>query len=208
MPNTNKNGENLDVLDFKLRTLERIYDRQHYFIDRHEVMAEKILITLMIIGGFVSIIFSLFSKPLSNLFVWGLLITFEILFFVFFLYSIYLVIQTVRPLSSKALEQFDEKFLPRIGKQWVTASLIYHRGILKFINDSLAEGKHPVDMYYSAIDRDNITRDYVKQIFILAYYSNYKRRQLENTTKYAIITIILGILSVIVCLFSTCPGVI
>ena len=187
----------------KLEILAQIYDRQHYFIDRHEIMAEKILTSLMIIGGLVSVVFSLISKSSISLNIWYLLFTSGGLFFVFFLITFYMIIQTVRPLSSKSIKELDEQLLPKIGKLWVESSLIYHRGILKFIESCLEKNTNPVREYYSAINMNNIINDYIKQNFILAYYSNYKRRQLEKSSKYIIVTIVLGILSIVMCLLST-----
>jgi len=195
-----KNDDNEEKLNFKLRTLEAIYDRQHYFIDRHEVMAEKILTALMITGGLVSIVLTLLPRPSFNPIVLWSFVIIESLFFVFFLLSFYLVLQAIRPLSSKALKAFDEKLLPKIGKPWVKASLIYHRGILRFINDCLSGGKDPVKEYDESITTDNVINDYIKQIFILSYYSNYKRVQLERATKFTALTIILGITSLVITL--------
>ncbi|AMM40842.1 conserved hypothetical protein, membrane [Candidatus Desulfofervidus auxilii] len=194
--------EKFNDLKIKLEILEQIYDRQHYFIDRHEVMAEKMLTSLMITGGLVSVVFSLISRSSISLYVWYLLFTSGVLFFVSFLITFYLVIQTIRPLSSKAIKEFDEYLLPKIGKPWVKSSLIYHRGILKFIESCLGKNNNPVKEYYSAINMNNILNDYIKQIFILAYYSNYKRKQLEKASKYIIITIILGIFSILISVLS------
>lgn len=195
-----KTNDNEKKMDFKLETLKAIYDRQHYFIDRHETMAEKILTTLMITGGLVSIVLTLLPRPSFNPIVLWSFVIIESLFFVFFLISFCLVLQAIRPLSSKALKTFDEKLLPKIGKPWVETSLIYHRGILRFISDCLSRKKDPVKEYDESITIDNVINDYIKQIFILSYYSNYKRMQLERATKFAVLTIILGITSLVITL--------
>ncbi len=197
------NKEKFDDMKIKLEIIERIYDRQHYFIDRHEIMAEKMLTSLMIVGGLVSVVFSLISRTSISLYVWYILFTSGVSFFVSFLITFYLVVQTIRPLSSKAMKEFDEQLLPRIGKPWVKSSLIYHRGILRFIESCLKKNNDPVREYYLAINMDNIINDYIKQIFILAYYSNYKRKQLEKASTYTIITIILAILSIVISVLST-----
>ncbi len=189
-------------LDFELARLEKIYDMQHYFIDRHEVMAGKIMTSLMIIVGAVSILLSFVSKSQLNPHIIYIILFIAILFFISFWISFYLVVQTIRPLSSKAIKEIDEKLLPKTGKKWVKESLIYHRGIVKFINICLKNKENPIEKYLEIINKkENIMEDYTKQIFILAYYSDYKRQQLEKATMFTICTSVMGVSLLIIYIF-------
>ena len=202
MSNIDEENEKDKELEKKLEFLERTYDRQHYFVDRHEVMAEKVLTVLMITGGFVSICVTFFSKYSSELTPFGEYLLYfstitAIIFTIFFIISFYLVIQAIRPLSSKALDKLDDKFIPNGNMLWIDSSIIYYRGILKFL-DSVPKDKDPIKEYSEKIGMENIINNYIAQIYILSFYSNYKRIKLEKAMKYATYTIILGILTLVI----------
>ena len=183
-----------------MATLEKIYDQQHFFIDRHETIAEKLLTALTILGGFVSIVLSFLPWPLSNSPISPLFQFIVVLFFGFFVLSLYVIINTIRPLSSKALKEPDTQLLPKEPKKWIKLSLIYYRGITKLAESCYSDGKNAVDEYKKELTKENMINDYIQQILILAHYSDYKRDQLEVATKLTILTSIFGGIALIIML--------
>ena len=186
-----------DSEQFKLETLKEIYERQHFFIDRHEIIAEKQLTALTILAGFVSV-FLTFSKAPSSAMSWFVIIFSTTMFFEFFIFTMYTIISAIRPLSSKAKKALDNKLLPASNKPWIEQSPIYYRGIVKLLNEWEKAKKDPVNEYDNLINRKNIKDDYIKQIFILSYYSDYKREKLEFASTCTIITSALGIATLII----------
>lgn len=185
---------------FKLDILEKIYERQHFFIDRHETIAEKLFTSLTILGGFVSIVLGFHPLQSSSRVVASVFWFMVVLFFEFFLLSFCLILNTIRPLSSKALREADKELVPNTTKPWIKESLIYYRGITELVTRCLIGKKDPVAEYNTAITENNITNDYIRQIFILSYYSDFKRGQLELATTLTIISVVLG-MSLLVVLF-------
>lgn len=186
-----------DSEQFKLQTLEEIYERQHFFIDRHETIAEKQLTALTILAGFVSV-FLTFSKAPSSAMSWFVIIFSTTMFFGFFIFTMYTIISAIRPLSSKAKKALDNKLLPASNKPWIEQSPIYYRGIVKLLNEWEKAKKDPITEYGNLINRKSIKDDYIKQIFILSYYSDYKRKKLELASTCTIITSALGIATLII----------
>jgi len=190
----NEDGQN----KFKLDILEKIYERQHFFIDRHETIAEKLFTSLTILGGFVSIVLGFHPLRSSNRAIAFSYSFMVILFFGVFLLSFCLILNTIRPLSSKALRKVDNELIPNTTKPWIKESLIYYRGITKLAKECFSGKKDPVVEYNRAITENNITNDYIKQIFILSYYSDFKRDQLELATIFTVSSAVLGIILLVV----------
>jgi len=187
-----------DQNKFKLDILEKICERQHFFIDRHETIAEKLFTSLAILGGFVSIVLGFHPLRSSNRAIAFSFLFMVILFFGVFLLSFYLILNTIRPLSSKALRKVDNELIPSTTKLWIKESLIYYRGITKLVKECLSGNKDPIVEYNRAITENNITNDYIKQIFILSYYSDFKRGQLELATILTASSAVLGIILLVV----------
>ncbi|MCJ7424664.1 hypothetical protein MUP01_10425 [Candidatus Bathyarchaeota archaeon] len=183
---------------FKLGMLEKIYERQHFFIDRHETIAEKLFTSLAILGGFVSIVLGFHPLRSSNRAIAFSFLFMVILFFGVFLLSFCLILNTIRPLSSKALRKVDNELIPSTTKPWIKESLIYYRGITKLVKECLSGKKDPIMEYNRAITENNITNDYIKQIFILSYYSDFKRDQLERATILTVSSAVLGVILLVV----------
>ena len=189
-------------MNSKLDHLKAIYQQQHYFIDRHETMGEKLLMALLITGGMVSVVFAIAQKVEMQGWIFFVFVTIEIAFFLSFLLAYLLVADAVRPLSSKALSWIDEELLPKTGKGWINESLIYYRGILNITKEAKYTEHQPLQEYLDLIDDENMEKDYAKQVVILAHYSDYKRKKLERATHFAIGTILAGVISLIFSIFA------
>jgi hypothetical protein len=183
---------------FKLDILEKIYERQHFFIDRHETMAEKLFTSLAILGGFVSIVLGFHPLQSSSRAIAFSFLFMVVLFFGFFLLSFCMILNTIRPLSSKALREVDNELVPNTTKPWIKESLIYYRGITELVTRCFSSKKDPVAEYNRVVTENNITNDYIRQIFILSYYSDFKRDQLELATILTGISAVLGIILLVV----------
>lgn len=177
----------------KLSILEKIYDRQHYFIDRHDGMAEKFINVLLVEITCLAIIFSLHIEKGSSLdyIHIGSLIVFVLLFTI----SLVKLFLVVRPLSSKAKKERDMSLLKGHDKAWIDKSIIYYRGVVSHIEHADKNEESSVETYLAKIDEKSIERDYAQQIMILAQYSDYKRKALESTIWLIALTIIVGVIS-------------
>lgn len=182
----------------KMQYLQSIYNQQHYFIDRHDTMAEKFINILLVEVTCLSVVYALFfncSQGYSPQWLHILLIG---LFVFLFVVSLVKLLFIVRPLSSKAKKYDDESLISKGNKVWVKKSSLYYQGIINQIDDALADNKVPSECFLQQIDTENATNDLIQQIFILAQYSNYKREKLEESICYIIATTVLGIVSVLV----------
>lgn len=176
----------------RLQCLERIYDRQHYFIDRHDSMAEKFINVLLAEVTCLAIIFSLCINqevPLKCIHIVSLF-----LFVLLFTVSVVKLFLVVRPLSSKAKKERDLSMLKGNDKAWIEESIIYYRGIVSHIERAYKNEESSIETYLKKVE-DNLERDYAQQIMILAQYSNYKRKVLESSIWLIAITLIVGVMS-------------
>lgn len=175
----------------KINYLMQIYDRQHYFVDRHDSMAEKFINVLLVEVTALTIIFSIVIQSFGVSIQQYIFLSIYILLFSFTLIKLFLVI---RPLSKIAINRNNEQIIKKENKNWINNSLIYYQGIIARKNDSLDNEKPPTEEYLKSITDDTIEKDLVQQIFILAQYSDFKRKKLERTVSWTIITSIYGII--------------
>lgn len=180
----------------KLDYIIQIYERQHYFIDRHETMAEKLLSVILILTTIISAIVTFNFSDIRN----GYMIIPFCVYLICFLFSIYKIIDTIQPLSSKAIDT-STNFIEKSNKSWLEESLIYYRGIIKIKNGALNENKIPIVEYENLLSEENYSRDLIKQIFILAYYSDYKRESLEIAKNLTKITVLIGIICIVLFMY-------
>ena len=89
----------------------------------------------------------------------------------------------------------DNTLVARQSKKQISNSVIYYRGITNIVKKSSKDKKVPAD-YYKAQVNSIFIDDLIQQIFILAQYSEYKRKKLELATKLMVATIISGVLVV------------
>lgn len=175
----------------KLQIVNQIYDRQHFFIDRHETMAEKLLTILMLLTTIIAAIVTFNLNDFRNLI---LLIPF-LVYLICFSTTLLQLINVIQSLSSKAIKQ-STTFIDKGNKSWLEESLIYYRGIIKIKEKALSENKVPLIEYDNMITYDHFYKDMIKQIFILAHYSDYKRKRLEAAKRMTIVTILSGLVSI------------
>lgn len=179
----------------KLEFANTIYEKQHYFIDRHEIMAEKLFTFLLILTSVITISVVLNNDVIS---INPLLVLLPLsIFYIFFLLALYFAITTVKPLSSKAIKETDKELLNKEKKPWVNESLIYYRGLINFMEKNYAIGKSPLTEFYNILTVENITKDLIKQTFILSEYSDYKRRRLEKAVSIGLISIFFLVITII-----------
>lgn len=189
-----------DELISKILVLQRIYDRHHYFIDRHDGMAEKMMNALVIITTIISAMAALKINS-SGKFLIVILIVY-VIFMLLFCVTLIILLRTIRPLSKKAIKYKDETLLIREHKKNVNASVLYHRGIISIIEAALEEECSPSELYLKKLN-ENYEKDLVSQIFILAQYNQYKRVYLERATLFMELTIVSGVILVIIIFIST-----
>lgn len=182
----------------RMNYLHNIYNQQHYFVDRHDSMAEKFMNILLAEVTCFSVIYAIVfngSQPLNPK--WFQIVPI-FLFVVSFVISLAMLLFIVCPLSSKAKKYDDESLISKEHKGWVKKSSLYYQGIINQIDSALAANKVPIECYREQISTENMTNDLIHQIFILAQYSDYKRKKLEKAIYSIIVTTILGLVSVLV----------
>ena len=103
----------------------------------------------------------------------------------------------VRPLSSKAKKKSDQTLINKGNKSWVKKSSLYYQGIIKQIDDALSNNAVPSECYINQINYKDLINDLTQQIFILAQYSNYKRKKLEQAVLLIVITTLIGFLAIL-----------
>lgn len=181
----------------KMQCLQQIYNQQHYFIDRHDAMAEKFINVLLVEVTCLSVIYTLFFNGIHNesISIWHTLL---VAVFVFaFIISLVHLMFIVRPLSSKAKKLSDQTLINKGNKSWVKKSSLYYQGIIKQIDDALSNNAVPSECYINQINYKDLINDLTQQIFILAQYSNYKRKKLEQAVLLIVITTLIGFLAIL-----------
>ena len=174
----------------KVNYLKDIYNQQHYFIDRHDSMAERFINILLVEITALAVILSLVTDIDTFPTVKYIAITIYIILFSITLIKLFLV---VRPLSSIAKNKNNEKLLRSENKNRIDDSLVYHQGINAQRKNAVDNEQVPSEIFLEKINDDNILKDLVQQIFILAQYSDYKRKKIEDSVKWVIGTTIIGI---------------
>ena len=74
----------------------------------------------------------------------------------------------------------DKSLIGTSNKAWVKKSSLYYQGIINQIDSALSDNKVPSDSFVEQLTEDNLENDYVQQIFILAQYSNYKKKNWKD----------------------------
>lgn len=183
--------------DLKLKYLLEIYNRQHYFIDRHDSMAEKFINVLLVEVTCLSIIYTFILNNIIDDTL-SIIQIVPVIFFVFlFIISLTHLLLIVQPLSKKAKKYNNENLLNNENKGWIKQSLFYYQGIINHIDTALSSNKVPCDEYLASIETDTLKEDLVQQIFILSQYSKYKKDKLEIAIWLIAVTTILGLLSIV-----------
>lgn len=182
----------------RLQYLQSIYNQQHYFVDRHDSMAEKFINILLVEVTCLSVVYALIFNGSQAVAPKWFHILPIVLFVISFVVSLVKLLFIVRPLSSKAKKYDDESLISKGNKVWVKKSSLYYQGIINQIDAALSNNKVPSECFLNQIDTQNATNDLIQQIFILAQYSNYKREKLEQSILYIITTTVLGLISVLV----------
>lgn len=182
----------------KVKVLEKIYSRQHYFVDRHDSMAERFMNILLVEVSCFAFIFAMCAKDRTDTVMWlSILQAFLILaFLLLFVTSIIKLFLIIRPLSSKAKDS-SEDLVKDENKQWILNSFVYYQGILARVKNAKENEKVPSDEYLNQLNNDNLGKDYLQQIFILSQYSQYKKERLESVLKWIIATSIFGVLATV-----------
>jgi hypothetical protein len=184
----------------KYELIKMVYEKQHFFIDRHETMAGKLLTTLTILMGATTLLIinlkNIFSDSanVTVYYIYFLYLSF-IIALIFSLIALFFALLAVNPLSSKAVNESDIRLLRNREKSWITSSLIYYRGLVDFFNSNKDGGI--LDIYSKLLNIKNLSDDLMKQIFILSLYSDYKRRVLELSFFYMKIAVFFFIFSII-----------
>lgn len=176
-----------------LDQLEKLYQQQHYFIDRHDSMAEKFMNVLLVEATCFAFIFTI---NLNNMTDSHLSLLQKILlscFLLLFMISLCQLFLIVRPLSTKAKKGEDESLIRAENKKWIINSSIYYQGIVTQINAAKENEQIPSEQYLGHLKIEELCRDYLQQIFILAQYSVYKKKKLETALACIIVTTIIGV---------------
>lgn len=185
----------------KMEYLFEIYNRQHYFIDRHDSMAEKFINILLVEVTCLSVVYTLIFGALEKEQLSLLQAISVFIFILSFVISLIKLLFIVQPLSKKAKKFDNESLVNNENKLWIKKSLLYYQGIINQIEDALTNSIVPSQKYLNLLEIDNITNDLIQQIFILAQYSNYKRKKLEIAIYWIIATTIIGLASITLLLF-------
>lgn len=180
----------------KMQYLQFVYNQQHYFVDRHDSMAEKFINILLVELTCLSVVYALIVNGNKDYnFEWFHYLT-VFAFIISFAVSLVKLLYIVRPLSTKAKKYEDESLISKGNKVWVRKSSLYYQGIINQIDDALSSNKVPSEIFKNSINIENSTNDLIQQIFILAQYSNYKREKLEQSIYCIMVTTVLGAISV------------
>lgn len=180
----------------KIGHLQSIYNQQHYFVDRHDSMAEKFINILLAELSCISVVYAIVFNGAEVLHPKWYQILLIVAFVILFMTSLINLLLIVRPLSSKAKKYRDESLLGKSNKAWVKKSSLYYQGIINQIDSALADNKVPSDCFVEQLTEENLANDLTQQIFILAQYSNYKKEKLECVIWLIVATTVLGIASI------------
>jgi hypothetical protein len=177
--------------EFTLEQLKFIYEKQHYFIDRHETMAEKYFTVLSILGGIATLLMTVNSDKV--LIMKNITLLSYILFILAFSISLLKLIKTVNPLSTFFMKHHRSI---KDNKNWVNESYIYYRGIVsRFEHQDVKE-------FVSDLKYEQYSLDLAKQISVLAHYSDYKRSSLEKAKLWVYLAIFFAVLNLLLLMIS------
>lgn len=179
----------------KIEYLKMVYLQQHYFIDRHDNMAERLINILLVEITAFSIITSIFNPNETEIPKYKIIIF--LLYLVMFLITIINLFLIIRPLSQKAKKPDDKSILSNENKKWIENSSLYYRGILSQIEKAYSDEEKPSETYLNSFEDKSISIDLIQQIFILAKYSDYKRKKIQTSVVLIIITTVIGLISMI-----------
>lgn len=186
----------MDMKD-KIGYLQNIYNQQHYFVDRHDSMAEKFINILLAELSCISVVYAIVFNGSETVNPKWYQITLIAAFVILFTISLIKLLFIVRPLSSKAKKYRDESLIGKSNKAWVKKSSLYYQGIINQINSALSDNKVPSDCFIEQLTEENLSNDLTQQIFILAQYSNYKKEKLECSIYFIVSTTVVGLFSII-----------
>lgn len=181
----------------RLEYLEKIFHQQHYFIERHDSMAEKFIHVLLVEATCFAFIFGYVADK-GKINIWQAILV--CIFLISFIVSLCQLFLIVRPLSTKAKKREDESLIKAENKKWISHSSIYYQGIVAQVKKAKEKERVPSDEYLSHINDEEIERDYLQQIFILAQYSVYKKKKLETALGWIMATTFLGVFTAVVLL--------
>lgn len=183
------------VDEWQLEQLEKVYQQQHYFIDRHDAMAEKFINVLLVEVTCFSFLFTARVGVSTGSGLHSCAVASILVFLGLFVLSLLHLFLIVRPLSRKAAKLRDESLVKRENKYWITKSSLYYKGIIEQYNDALQDNKVPFEAYCENLTSDSIAQDYYQQIVILARYSQYKHNQLNLGLYLVCATTAMGLIS-------------
>lgn len=174
----------------KIKYLKDIYLQQHYFIDRHDSMSEKYINTLTYIATALTVLFSLNIDGIKD-------------HKTVFAISFTLLISSLSVAIIKVMNVFNplsKHFIKNRKKinyrtEDINDSFIYYRGIINRVNNG-GDNKFIED-----ISIDNLLKDFMGQIYILAKYCEEKRERLENAKKWVIGTVLMSIVNAVLILY-------
>lgn len=173
----------MENLRDKICYLKDIYDRQHYFVDRHDSMAEKFINILLVETTLLTLIITVLTNNSDICKLKYIAIVVYIVMFTITLIKLFLV---VRPLSGIAKDNEGSRF-------WISNSIIYYQGINSHKLRALEKEESPTKAYLEIINDENICADLTRQILILAQYSEYKNKKLKKSVKWVIGTLLMGV---------------
>lgn len=178
----------------QIENLKFIYQQQHYFIDRHDSMAEKFINILLVEVTALTIILLLTSDIPKDTSVCSIVkFVGIVLYIIVFSITLTKLLLVIRPLSKLAIDKNNNDLVKDENKKWIKNSLIYYQGINLHRNTALEDEKSPTETFISELTDENLSKDFVQQIFILAQYSDYKRKLIQKSVKWVIGTTILGV---------------
>lgn len=181
----------MEKKEFLLEQLKFIYEKQHYFVDRHETMAEKYFTVLTLLAGTLTLLMTINSEKI--LFLKTIVIVSYIIFILFFCISLICLIKIINPLSTNFMNKHKDI---KNNKNWIDDSSIYYRGIINKFNNLTPQN------FIDNLTYDNYTLDLAKQISILAKYSDNKRIKLEKLKIYIYFAIVFSIINLILLIIS------
>ena len=184
----------MNGLKSQIENLKYIYQQQHYFIDRHDSMAEKLINILLVEVTALTIILLLTSNIPKDASICTIVkFVGIVLYVIVFSITLTKLLLVIRPLSKLAKDINNNKLVKDENKKWITSSLIYYQGINLHRNTALENENSPTETFISKLTDENLTKDLVQQIFILAQYSNYKSTLIQKSVNWVIVTTILGV---------------
>lgn len=189
----------MEELKSIIEKLKYIYQQQHYFIDRHDSMAEKFINILLVEVTEITIILLLASDISNDVSIWAIIKYIGVAVYVIaFSITLTKLLLVIRPLSKIAKDKTNNELVKTENKKWIKNSLIYYQGINLHRDTALEEEKSPTETFLNELTDENLSKDFVQQIFILAQYSKYKSELIQKSVKWIIGTTILGVIVTVV----------